>query len=311
MSEVERLALLDLNLLVALDALLAEESVTRAGERLSLSQPAMSAALKRLRAQFGDQLLVRCGQRMIVTEFARGLREPLRKALQQLAATISTRPAFDPVTDQRHFRLYANDYVTTVLLAPLVHRLATRAPGVSLETVTAAQRPDVHLVETYLESEQLDLVIAAGELAGVSRFMSSRLFEDRFACVAGEAAPKLGRKLTRAQLATLPYVTFRQGAATSFADDELARVGLAPRVVLTVESFVLVAHVLRHSNMITMLQRRLAAALALDGLQMVQPPVALPRIQERMFWHPRFAGDPAHAWLRGQLLDVAGALTAG
>jgi len=308
MPDVDQLASLDLNLLVALDALLSEQNVTRAGERLSLSQPATSAALKRLRTQFGDELLVRSGHRMVMTDFAASLREPLHGVLQQLATTLATRPRFDPAIDRRRFRIFANDYVGAVLLAPLVRDLALNAPAVSIETVTATQRLDVHLLETYLHEERLDLVIAAGALAGAERFRSEPLFEDRFVCVAGGAAPGLGTRLTRAQLAALPYLAYRQGGARSFADDELDRAGLVRRPVLTVESFVLVPHILRGSTLVTMLQQRLCSALALDGIRTLEPPVRLGRLTERAHWHPRSESDPASVWLRTRLAAVAATL---
>ncbi|HEX3803903.1 MAG TPA: LysR family transcriptional regulator [Solirubrobacteraceae bacterium] len=308
MVQFNQLAAVDLNLLVALEALLTEQNVTRAGERLSLSQPAMSAALKRLREQFGDELLVRSGQRMEATEFARSLRGPLREALEQLAATIAARPLFDPKSDRRHFRLFANDYVGAVLLAPLVKRLIDRAPGVSIEAITASRRLDPHLLDTYLHDERLDLVIAAGDLVAADRFRSAPLFDDRFVCAVGTQAAGIRKRLTRSQLATLPYLAYRQGDARSFADEELDRMKLPRRTVLTVESFVLVPHLIRHSKMVTMIQRRLSDALSLDGIRIVEPPLRMPPISERMYWHQRSESDPAHAWLQDQLQTVAAEL---
>jgi LysR family transcriptional regulator, nod-box dependent transcriptional activator len=310
MTQSQPLSAVDLNLLVALEALLTEQNVTRAGERLALSQPAMSAALKRLRGQFGDELLVRSGRRMEATEFARSLHEPLREALEQLAATIAARPLFDPATDDRHFRLFANDYVGAVLLAPLIRRLVDSAPGVSIEAITATRRLDTHLLETYLHDERLDLVIAAGELVAADRFRSAPLFEDRFVCAVGSQVDAVGRHLTRSQLATFPYLAYRQGDARSFADEELDRMNLPRRTVLTVESFVLVPQLVRDSRMITMVQRRLSEALPLDGIRIVEPPLPMPPISERMYWHPRSEGDPAHAWFQAQLQTVASELPA-
>ncbi|HEX3978899.1 MAG TPA: LysR family transcriptional regulator [Solirubrobacteraceae bacterium] len=297
------LAGVDLNLLVALDALLSEGSVTRAGERLSLSQPAMSAALGRLRRQLGDELLVRSGQSMEPTGFALSLREPVREVLAEISRVLAARPVFDPAVDARHFRVFANDYVTAVLLAPLMRELVVDAPGISLETVSAFRSLDAHL-----RDDRLDLVLAAGSFHGAERFPSEPLFDDRFVCVAGDRVTGLGQRLTKAQLSVLPYISYRQGGATSYADIELDRAGLERRPALTVESFVLVPRLLRGTHMITMLQRRLLAALDVSGLQTARPPVRLGPLRERMYWHPRSTGDPAHEWLRERVASVAQSL---
>jgi LysR family nod box-dependent transcriptional activator len=295
------LAGVDLNLLVALDALLTEGSVTRAGERLSLSQPAMSGALGRLRRQLGDDLLVRAGQGMVPTSFALTLREPLAEILADVSRMLAARPRFDPATDERHFRVFANDYVTAVLVAPVVRELLELAPRVSLETVSSFRSLDEHL-----HDDRLDLVIAAGTLPGAERFPSADLFADHFVCVAGDRVTGLGERLTRAQLAALPYLAYRQGGARSYADIELDRAGLTRRPVLTVESFVLVPALVRDTTMITMLQRRLCDALQVGpGVRIVRPPLRLAPLHERMYWHPRSGSDPAHRWLRERLTAAA------
>jgi DNA-binding transcriptional LysR family regulator len=302
------LASVDLNLLVALDALLSERSVTRAGERLSLSQPAASHALSRLRVLFDDELLVRSGRTMTPTRFALTLREPVRAVLAQIEQTLVARPAFDPATDERAFRLFANDYVTIVLLAPLLRALAAEAPGVRLEVVSAFTS-----LPGLLHDDGLDLVIAAGDLPGAGEVPSATLFHDRFVVAAGDGlAGELGERLTTRQLADLPYLVYRQGGAQSRADLQLDALGVARNPVVTVESFVLVPHLLRGTRMVTMLQERLIDALGLraGGLLVARPPVRLAPIVERLYWHPRSAGDPAHRWLRERLVALAADLDA-
>lgn len=158
-------------------------------------------------------------------------------------------------------------------------------------------------------------VTEAGELeaddARLERQAATPLFSDRFVCVAGDRVTGLGERLTRAQLAALPYISYRQGGATSYADIELDRAGLTRRTALTVESFVLVPGLLRGTTMIAMLQRRLLTALNIAGLQTARPPVRLAPLREQMYWHPRATGDPAHEWLRERLLRVAASLGRG
>jgi DNA-binding transcriptional LysR family regulator len=292
----------DLNLLVALDALLAERSVTGAGARVSLTQPAMSHALARLRRLFDDELLVRAGREMVPTAFALGLREPLAEALAAVERTLAARPAFDPATDERTFRLYANDYLTIVLLAPLLRALADEAPGVRLE-VTSTFTSFAEL----LQDEGLDLVISAGDLPGSEALPSLALFSDRFVLVGGPRARGFARgRVSRAAFAAMPYLVYRQGGATSFADLEMEARGVARNVALTVGSFVLVPHLLAGSAMVTMLQQRLLVAIgAGHDLQVARPPVALDPIAERAYWHPRSEADPAHRWLRERLALAA------
>jgi DNA-binding transcriptional LysR family regulator len=293
----------DLNLLVALDALLAERSVTRAGARVSLTQPAMSHALARLRRLFDDELLVRAGREMVPTAFALGLREPLAEALAAVERTLAARPAFDPATDERTFRLYANDYVTIVLLGPLLRALADEAPGVRLE-VTSTFTSFAEL----LRDEGLDLVISAGDLPGSEALPSVTLFRDRFVLVGGPRA-RLAKRVSRRAFEQLPYLVYRQGEASSFADREMDARGVHRRVAATVGSFVLVPHLLAGSAMVTMLQERLMAAIgAGHGLQIARPPLALDPIIERAYWHPRSEADPAHRWLRARLAAAAGEL---
>jgi DNA-binding transcriptional LysR family regulator len=295
----------DLNLLVALDALLTERSVTRAGGRLSLTQPAMSHALARLRRLFGDELLVRSGREMVPTAFALGLREPLRDALGAVERTLAARPAFDPATGQRTFRLYANDYVTIVLLAPLLRALSRDAPGVQLE-ITSTFTSFAEL----LQDEGLDLVISAGDLPGSAALPSQTLFRDRFVLVGGPRAEGLaGGRVSRRTFAQQRYLVYRQGGATSFADLEMDARGVQRRVALTVGSFVLVPHLLAGSDLVTMLQARLLDAIGTDHeLQVARPPIALDPIVERVYWHPRSEADPAHRWLRERLVAAAATL---
>jgi DNA-binding transcriptional LysR family regulator len=293
----------DLNLLVALDALLAERSVTRAGARLSLTQPAMSHALARLRVLFDDELLVRAGREMVPTAFALGLREPLAEALAAVERTLAARPSFDPATGERTFRVYANDYVTIVLLAPLLRALSEEAPGVRLE-VTSTFTSFAEL----LQDEGLDVVISPGDLPGSEGLPCETLFGDRFVLVGGPRAD-LGERVSRRAFAAMPYLVYRQGGATSFADLEMDARGIERNVALTVGSFVLVPHLLAGSAMVTMLQERLLGAIgAGHGLQVARPPVALDPILERAYWHPRSEADPAHRWLRERLVAAAAAL---
>lgn len=296
------LSQLDLNLLVVLNALLQERSVTRAGQLLSLSQPATSAALARLRRMFDDQLLIRNGRNMTPTFLAENLRGPVREILDRIEGAVLFRPEFDPATSARSFSVYASDYLTIVLLQPVLQAIAYKAPGVGVNIV-----PTFSSLSQLLERDGVDLAFHAEASAG--GFESVALFEDRFVCVTWRENTTIGEDLTTAQLETLPYLSFRQAGEPAIVDRELARLGLRMRTQATVESFLLGPLLLRGTALFTFVQEGLYRSLGeAVELRRVAVPVPLPLLKETMFWHPRSHGDPGHEWLRTQVLGQAAAL---
>jgi LysR family nod box-dependent transcriptional activator len=295
---------IDLNLLVALDALLAEESVTRAGERLSLSQPAMSGSLARLRGLLGDELLVRTGRTMTLTRFGESLREPVRDILRQIEQALVARPAFDPATDSRSFTVYASDYMTMVLVRPLLEALASEAPNVSVYVIPHFESLAAHLVR-----DGVDLVFSTGEHEGAEQFASQRVLSDRFVAVAWKGHPDVRGKLTRRQLRDLPYLAFRQAGVPSIVEAHLDAIELPRRVHATVESFALGPFLLRGTRMVTFLQERLCRAIGdAADIAILGSPLKLPPLVETMYWHPRATSDPAHRWLRERIVALTGDL---
>ncbi|MDQ1654773.1 MAG: hypothetical protein QOI35_3973 [Cryptosporangiaceae bacterium] len=182
----------DLNLLVALDALLAERNVTRAGKRLSLSQPAMSAALARLRKMFDDPLLVRNGRRLRPTPLAESLVQPIREILTLIEETLSDRPAFDPATDSRTFSIAAGEHASIVLIRPLYEVLAKEAPHVRLSV-----RPADGRQSGLLARGDVDLVLATRELADPPADVPSQvLYTDRLVGAACRHHPDVRGEVT-------------------------------------------------------------------------------------------------------------------
>ncbi|MDO5684017.1 MAG: LysR family transcriptional regulator, partial [Propionibacteriaceae bacterium] len=212
-----KLTSLDLNLLVALDALLDEESVTRAAERLFVGQPAMSATLAKLRSIFNDPLLVREGRGLRRTPTAEGLRAPLTRILVDIQHLIDSSHDFDPATSDRVFTIVASDYVGVVLLRPVLEYLATAAPQV--EIVVRPVQPG--LLDD-LARGVADLVIyPAGLLPRNHPFNTRVLFEDHFVCVADSQHPDLDGELSVEQFATLPFLGANQGIMRSIAEEHL------------------------------------------------------------------------------------------
>jgi DNA-binding transcriptional LysR family regulator len=297
---------IDLNLLVALDALLAERNVTRAGHRLSLSQPAMSAALARLRRLLDDPLLVRSGRVLQPTPFADSLADPVRDILTRVEQALAHRLRFDPACDARTFAVVASDYATVILLRPLFERLADLAPQVRV-----AVAPFSPEFEGELRRDEADLLVVPREVAGgkLTDFPSQTLFTDRFVCAVWRDHPAVGKDITVEQLGALPYLTYGAGSLSSFVDTQLDSLGITRQVEVTTQGFVIAPFLLRGTRFFAMVQERLGREVAeAAGIRLLEPPVDLRPITEAMFWHPRHDSDPAHLWLRGQLADVAARL---
>ncbi|MQA84133.1 MAG: LysR family transcriptional regulator [Streptosporangiales bacterium] len=302
------LSSVDLNLLVALDALLAERSVTRAGQRLSLSQPAMSAALARLRRLFGDPLLVRDGRTLRPTPLAESLAEPVRGILTRVEDTLAHRLRFDPASDARTFSVIASDYVTVVLLRPLFERLAVRAPQVRVAVTPLGPE-----FQEQIRRDEADLLIVPREVADKAGDLPSEtLFVDRFVCAVWRDHPAVGATMTVEQLGALPYLTYGAPALASFVDIQLDALGVTRQVEVTTQSFAIAPFLLRGTRLFAMVQERLANEVAeAANIRLLEPPLDLSPITEAMFWHPRHSSDPAHRWLRTQIAELAATLEAG
>ena len=300
-----QLAAVDLNLLVALDALLRERSVTGAGRRLSLTQSTMSGTLARLRELFDDDLLLRVGQRMQPTPLAEELEQPLRSALAQLEQTVMSRSTFDPETDTREFTILASDYAALVLVRPLVAALAAEAPEmqIRLESASALEHGPL------LDRGEIDLAIVPGRYSAETDLPTQALFTDRFAGVCWAGNDAIGEDVTIHDLERLPYVSYALRSLPSMVDKCLAEHGHAIRPAAVVENFVTGALLLRGTSNVTFLQQRLVEELRGPAeLRTFKPPIELPILDETMTWHARASNEPGHRWLRRRIADLAATL---
>ncbi|HYH38748.1 MAG TPA: LysR family transcriptional regulator [Azospirillum sp.] len=296
MREVN-LAGIDLNLLVALDALLAERSVTRAADRVGLSQPAMSRVLGRLRALFGDRLLVRSSAGLIPTPRAEALAPRLRAVLAEVGRIVQP-PGFDPATVRGTARLAMPDYLGLLVLPALLHRLEREAPG--LDIVLAPPRAG-----TLAELEAGDLDLAVGNFPQVpAGFFGRTVMTDGFACLARRGHPALAEPLTPERFAGLRHalITIRDDRSPGAVDEALARRGLTRRIALRVPNFLAAPLIVAETDLILTLPRRLAHWLAgRADVQVVEPPLELGTFAITQLWHERRRDDPEHAWLRATL----------
>jgi DNA-binding transcriptional LysR family regulator len=297
----------DLNLLVALDALLAERNVGRAGRRIGLSQSAMSAALARLRVVFRDPLLVRAGRNLALTHGAEELIVPIREILGRIEQTISERPQFNPRTDSRSFSISASDYATLVLLVPFVRRLLVEAPNVTIHILPRFS-DGAHV----LRIGQADMIIEPRELFADTKFPSQFLFSDRWLCAVDAKNPDVrGNRLTMKQYLQLPHLVYNIGTdrQLNLADRHVGQLGIRRRVDVTVESFLLVPFLLEGTPMVSLMLERAARRLAgTTKVRTLKPPLKLPDINETLYWHARHTTDPGHRWLRERLGAIAAEL---
>jgi DNA-binding transcriptional LysR family regulator len=290
----------DLNLLVALDALLAERNVTRAAARLSLSQSAMSAALGRLRALFGDPLLLRTSGGMLPTAKGLELVAPLRQVLSEIGRIVQQPGAFDPARTDRTFTIAASDYVEYAILPRLVDFVEARAPRARL-----AVRPmDFGNVGRQLEAGEVDLGILGARFAPLN-VRSRPLFVERFVCVMRKGHPHAGERLTLDDYCALDHVLVSPfgGAFSAPADDALAATGRSRHVRLSVPHFLLVPEILKRSDMIAVLPERLARGYG-DRFRLFDLPFDLAPMTIVKIWHERTHRDPALVWLRQSVFDL-------
>ena len=296
---------LDLNLILALDALLEERSVTRAAQRVGITQSAMSHALARLRAVTGDALLVRTASGMVATTRADELGPPIRRALEGVAAALRPPRAFDPKTAERRIRIGTGDYGEIVLLPRVCKHLAKEAPRVDLRIVF--QTDDA---AGMLRSGDVDLLLTPVFAANVAPGIYARkLFDERFVCVVRRGHPLAKKKLTLARyLAASHALISPRGREGSQSDDALARLGLSRRVAVTVPHFLVAPHIVAQSDLVLTLASRVANLLAVPlGLEILEPPseLRLDGFTMSAVWHERTHADPAQRWTREVFAEVA------
>jgi DNA-binding transcriptional LysR family regulator len=298
------LARLDLNLLVALDALLTERGVTRAAARVGLGQSAMSHNLARLRALFGDELLTRGPEGMRPTPRALALAEPVRAALSQVQALVSRGEAFDPRTAERTFRFGLPDSTEVLLVPTLLARLCDAAPGIHLRL----HNIDPSRLLDDLDTDRLDLAVGLGAFAqGQAHHKRRLLLTERYLCMFDAERTGVSPPISLDDYVRLPHVlTSLRPGERGVVDDALAKLGLKRTVVLTTPRFLAVPFLVSRAPVVVTMHARLARLFAAElGLSLSPPPVELQEIAVSLLWHASYDHDPAHAWLRGEVVSLA------
>jgi DNA-binding transcriptional LysR family regulator len=304
---------LDLNLLKVFDVVMAERSLTRAAHLLSITQPAVSNAVRRLRDALGDELLVRKGRTLEPTSRAEELWPAVRDALQRLQNALAPN-VFEPATATTTFVLTMADATAAELMPPLVGRITVQAPDISLRVVPLTTRDPRRL----LDEGHADLAIgnfpavmadltARAQAGEAISFLHHRLFQGEYVCVMRRGHPLAKGPLTLKRYCEARHmlVSF-SGRAYGFIDEALSTMGRSRRVVLTVNQFFTAGKIVAHSDLLAVLPRHFVNVTGFaDQLVLRELPFAPPAIQVDALWHQRQNSSSAHTWLRAQVVSLA------
>jgi DNA-binding transcriptional LysR family regulator len=291
------LASVDLNLLVAFEALMDERHVTRAGQRIGLAQPSMSSALTRLRALFGDELFMRSASGMQPTAKALALIQPISDALAQIRGALAPTPTFDPATARRRLSIAATDYGDLVVVPPLVKALRRAAPGIDLVV-----RPIIDPVASVTSLERGDVdVLIGGHLPASPRVTRCTLFTEKFVCVRDTKRAEGKVRLTKDDYARLPHVLFSSAGGDGLPgaiDTMLARHGRKRRTAVTLAHVVAVPFAVAGTDLVATMSERIARRFArAAGISVVPVPYDVEAFNIDLLHTRRAMTDPALRWL--------------
>jgi DNA-binding transcriptional LysR family regulator len=300
---------IDLNLLVHLDALLREQSVTRAAIRVGIGQSAMSHNLARLRELFADELLTRGAEGMRLTPRAATLLEPVQSMLAQVEVLVSRDQTFDPATAVRTFRLGLPDSMEILIMPALLARIREVAPGIHLRLYNI----DASRLLEDLDADEMDLAISY-EASQPWQFHHKRrkLFTETWLCMFDAEKTGITPPISLEDFVRLPHVltSLRPGRSVrGIVDDALEKLGLRRTVALTTPRFLAVPSLVTRAPVIVTMHARLARLFAAElGLTLSPLPVELREVTVSLLWHGSYDHDPAHAWLRDQMAELVSEL---
>jgi DNA-binding transcriptional LysR family regulator len=294
---------IDLNLLVVLDAIFTEGGITKAGEKLHLTQPAISHALGRLRQLFDDPLFVREGRRMVPTPLARSLMQPVRRALHSLEVTLNEVQQFDAATTQRHFTVGVRDVLEATVLPPLMARIAEAAPSVDVSAVRADRRT----LESELAAGSLDAALDV-LLPLSDDIRHQRISMDRLVVVARKQHPIASKKLDLAAYLRAHHVLVSsRRTGQSLEDVELNRQGFRRRIRLRCQHYFAACRVVAETDLLLTMPERYARIANRQYNNRILPfPMEMPSMDAYLYWHASVENEPASRWLREQLIATVG-----
>ncbi|MET3138044.1 LysR family nod box-dependent transcriptional activator [Undibacterium sp. GrIS 1.2] len=292
---------LDLNLLVALDVLLKEKSITRASQLLHLSPSSVSGALARLREYFDDEILVLVGRKMVPTPLGDMIASSVGDILLQVQSTIDLRPHFDPATAKRNFTLMMSDYISTVLMSGALRKIQQISPGITFDMVPPT---DTH--SEALDRGEIDLLIMPKSLIS-STHPAEVLFEDSYVCLVSEDNPYVGNECSLEQYCSMGHVVVKAGTprGLTHGDVFLAQMKIERQVEIFTLSFNCLPRYLIGTNRIATVQKKLADEyMNYLPLKSVPLPFKIPALIEMIQWHRYKEKDPALTWFRQYLKQM-------
>ncbi|MBU0587101.1 MAG: LysR family transcriptional regulator [Gammaproteobacteria bacterium] len=288
----------DLNLLVVFDAMVEHRSVTRAAEALDLSQPAMSAAVARLRTLFGDPLFVRIGAEMQPTPRAMELGTAIRHVVRTIKSDILQRSAFDPAVSQRTFTLVMPDIAEVNFLPRILAGLAEEAPHTNVRTLAMPR----HAAAESLESGSAELALGYFPDLQKAGFYQQKLLRNSHVCLVRKAHPTIRSKMTMAQFLSASHAVVKPDGREHVFEQFLQKKGIKRRVLVEISHFMSLLPIVESSDLVATVPKDLAEFCVRHGdVRYMDTPMKSPVIDVHLFWHRRFQKDPAHAWLRGAI----------
>jgi DNA-binding transcriptional LysR family regulator len=292
---------IDLNLLVIFNQLLIDRRVSTTADKLGLSQPAVSNALKRLRTLLKDELFVRTARGMEPTPYALHLIEPIGYALSTLQNALNQRDSFDPATSERTFTLGVTDIGEIYFMPTLMAMLSNEAPNIKISTL----RHNTGHLSDDIAAGNVD--IAIGLLPSLTTgFFQRRLFKQRYVCLFRQGHPTARNPISLAQYKSLPHVGVTStNTGHSEVDEWMTRKGISRDIHLHVPHFVAVGHILQSSDLIATVPERFAQKCSGPFQLETSPlPFKLPEIAINLFWHAKYNREPANMWLRQRIIEL-------
>ena len=287
---------IDMNLLVVFDAMIEHRSVTRAAEAIGLSQPAMSAAVSRLRRWFDDPLFVKTGAEMKATPRALALAKPVRSVINTIKGEILQRSSFDPAKTDRTFTIITPDIGEVNFLPKLLSRISESAPDARLRAISKS-RP---AAAEALEAGEAELAIGYFPDLHKAGFFRQKLFDSPHVCIVRAGHPEVGAKLSLKQYMALSHVVVQPEGREHVFDLFLQQRGFKRRVLLELSHFMSLLPVIESSDLIATVPSDLAdVCRRYANIRLVDVPIKSPVIAVHQFWHRRFHKDPANVWMRG------------
>lgn len=293
---------LDLNLLVALDVLLDECNITRAAERLNMTQSATSGILKRLRAFFDDELLVQVGRTMQPTPYALELQEPVREVMLKIRSSIITKRTFDPSTSKRHFRIMSADFIITVLLRDVLKEIQEEASGLTFEILSPFSQNDLLLARG-----EVDFMLVPQRYT-VEGHPSELLFEEEHVCVVCQDNDQVGDHISFEQYIEMGHVSVGFGSSRQLSIEDwfMKQYDVTRRIEVITSDFNTLPQLVLGTNRIATMHARLAKYYAQYlPIRLLPTPVELPTMLEKIQWHRAIENDPLHRWVREKIQTAA------